>query len=478
MGANCRKVSEIFLLAAFAASLFVCAAAPAAEGNALLAAPAAANLACAEAPAAENFACAAASAAADACGWAACFAAGERMPKGTSVGGVDVSGLRCGEACAAVAAALKEELSDYSLTVYAGEREYRFAPPEIYWRADIADAVGRALSQGGEQPLCRTLALAREEEALQRICADAYRRSVSARVLFRPADETPITFLPDREGRYLDGAALRAAVEGALARGEREVRVQAVRVPPRRTLAQARASAAPLASYTTYYAESNAGRAHNVALAASRLNGRTLAPGETLSFNACAGARTQKNGYLPAPVIFEGEFVEGVGGGVCQVSTTLYNAALLAGLTVAEYHPHSLAVGYVPPSRDAMVSGAACDLKLKNGTGGVVRIVARAAGGALSVRIYGLKTKVTYAIESEVTERLTPPEPEVREGAEATLRAPKEGIRSAAYLVRREPGRPDVRIRLRRDTYAPVRGIVQRPAESASPPAENGTDPA
>ena len=396
-----------------------------------------------------------------------------RMPQGTSIGGVDVSGLRPGEACAAVSESLRQELEGYALTVRAGGRAYVFRPPEIGWKADIAGAAARALCEGGAQPLEKERALVREDAVLARICADAYRTGSPARALFDADAEEPFTFVRERAGRYIDGAALQSAVRAALAQGRREVRVRAVRVAPGCTLAEARASAALLSSFTTYYAESNAGRAHNVALAASRLNGRTIAPGEVLSFNACAGARTERNGYRAAPVILEGEYVTGVGGGVCQVSTTLYNAALLAGLTVAEYHPHSLAVGYVPPSRDAMVSGSSCDLKVKNATARPVRIVARAAEGALTVRVYGQRSPVTYSIESEVLERIPPPAPQV--GADAAPpRAAKEGVRSVAYLVRREPGRPDVRTRLRRDSYAPVRGVLPPASASASafvPPA-------
>lgn len=391
-----------------------------------------------------------------------------RMPQGTSIGGVDVSGLRPGEACAAVSEALRQELEGYALTVRAGGRAYVFRPPEIGWKADIAGAAARALREGGAQPLEKERALVREDAVLARICADAYRTGSPARALFDADAEEPFTFVRERAGRYIDGAALQSAVRAALAQGGREVRVRAVRVAPGCTLAEARASAALLSSFTTYYAESNAGRAHNVALAASRLNGRTIAPGEVLSFNACAGARTKRNGYRAAPVILEGEYVTGVGGGVCQVSTTLYNAALLAGLTVAEYHPHSLAVGYVPPSRDAMVSGSSCDLKVKNATARPVRIVARAAEGALTVRVYGQRSPVTYSIESEVLERIPPPAPQV--GADAAPpRAAKEGVRSVAYLVRREPGRPDVRTRLRRDSYAPVRGVLPPPPHPPPP---------
>lgn len=418
MGEICRKVSKLCLLAV-AAGIFFTAGGAAAQGTS------------------------------------------GRMPAGTSVGGVDVSGLRLGEACAAVGEALRHELDGYTLTVRAGGRKYVFRPPEIGWRADIAGAAERALREGGAQPLEKERVLVREDAVLARICADVYRKSAPALALFDAEAETPFTFVRERVGQYVDGAALKEEIGEALRDGRREVRARLVRVTPARTLAKVRASASLLASYTTHYAESNAGRAHNVALAASRLNGRAIAPGEVLSFNACAGARTEDNGYRAAPVILEGKFVSGVGGGVCQVSTTLYNAALLAGLSVAEYHPHSLAVGYVPPSRDAMVNGSACDLKLRNATGFPVRIVARAEGGAITVRVYGQRSPVSYAIESEVVERIPPPDPQVSAEEGVALRPPKEGVRSVAYLVRREPGKPEVRTRLRRDSYAPVRGVVR-----------------
>ena len=292
MGEICRKVSKLCLLAV-AAGIFFTAGGAAAQGTP------------------------------------------GRMPAGTSVGGVDVSGLRLGEACAAVGEALRHELDGYTLTVRAGGRKYVFRPPEIGWRADIAGAAERALREGGAQPLEKERVFVREEAVLARICADVYRKSAPALALFDAEAETPFTFVRERVGQYVDGAALKEEIGEALRDGRREVRARLVRVTPARTLAKVRASASLLASYTTHYAESNAGRAHNVALAASRLNGRAIAPGEVLSFNACAGARTEGNGYRAAPVILEGKFVSGVGGGVCQVSTTLYNAALLAGLSVA-----------------------------------------------------------------------------------------------------------------------------------------------
>ena len=402
---------------------------------------------------------------------AACSRA--RLPQGACVGGVDVGGMTLAQGAAAVAAVLDARLAGYALTVRAGERAYVFRPPQVYWKADIAAALLQALG-GGEAPLAVRLCLAGEEGALAGICAGAYRRPADASAAFCPNAREPFRFTAERAGQYIDGAALRAAVEDALARGAREAEAPLLPLSPRRTLAEVKKGAALLASFTTYYAEGGS-RAHNIALAASRLNGCVLAAGEVLSFNARAGARTAQNGYRAAPVIVRGEFAEGVGGGVCQVSTTLYNAALLAGLSVAEVHPHSLAVGYVPPSRDAMVSGSSCDLKVKNTSRAPAYILARAEGGALTVQVYGRESAVTYAIESEVTARIPPPPPEVRAGAAATIRAAKEGVRSEAYLVRREAGRPSVRVRLRQDSYAPVRAILQRPdPDNTENPAASG----
>ena len=177
---------------------------------------------------------------------------------------------------------------------------------------------------------------------------------------------------------------------------------------------------------------------------------------------------------MPAPVILNGEFVAGTGGGVCQVSTTLYNAALLSGLTVTEQHPHSLAVGYVEPSFDAMVSEC-CDLRFSNGTGGKVYLTARAVGGALTVRVYGQRSPVSYSRRSVVLGSIPPPDPEVREGEEElVLRAERAGLRSEGYLVRSEGGK-QTSVRIRRDSYAPIRGILQKiPAENAE---ENAFQP-
>ena len=162
-----------------------------------------------------------------------------------------------------------------------------------------------------------------------------------------------------------------------------------------------------LASYVTYFNQNDGGRCENIRLAAARLNGIALQPYGELSFNAVVGARTAKNGYKSAKVIVQGEFVEGIGGGVCQVSTTLYNAALLAGLTVLESYPHSLQVGYVPPSRDAMVSSKS-DLRIYNPRSETVYISSVVGVGYVRFTMCGKPDGRTYEIESRSIEVIPP----------------------------------------------------------------------
>ncbi len=143
-----------------------------------------------------------------------------------------------------------------------------------------------------------------------------------------------------------------------------------------------------IAKFSTYYGESSDSRKHNVALASSKINGLTLYPEEEFSFNDTVGKRSKENGFQSAFIISQGKFVEGTGGGVCQVSTTLYNCALLANLTITCVHPHSLAVSYVAPSFDAMVSSVS-DLRFVNSLSAPITIKCVADGKFLKFEIYG-----------------------------------------------------------------------------------------
>ncbi len=144
-----------------------------------------------------------------------------------------------------------------------------------------------------------------------------------------------------------------------------------------------------IGSYATAY-NPNISRAVNIALASSRINGLVIQPGESFSFNQAILPRTAANGYVKANVIVNKKYVLGIGGGICQVSSTLYAAMLTAGLPATERHPHSLDVGYIPVGMDATISGNALDLRFTNIFDKPIQIQAAADQGTLTISLYKL----------------------------------------------------------------------------------------
>lgn len=223
--------------------------------------------------------------------------------------------------------------------------------------------------------------------------------------------------------------------------------------------------------FFTGYSNSTPERKNNVKVCANALNLTLVDVGGEFSFNKTVGERTEKRGYKKAKIIVNGEFVDGVGGGVCQVSSTLYNALLLSGLEITEYHPHSLPVSYVAPSFDAMVNSGWADLKFVNNTQNPIVITADADGNKLTVCIYGQPLEVRYERESVITESISPPQdqvlvdengdyPDLFEGESMFLRYGKAGYKSEGYIVAISKNGRAKRKKIRSDKYGATRGIV------------------
>ena len=165
-----------------------------------------------------------------------------------------------------------------------------------------------------------------------------------------------------------------------------------------------------ISSFTTTFNRNVYARSYNIALACKNFCYYTVHAGETLSFNAIVGKRTAERGYKEAKVIENGEYVPGVGGGVCQVSTTLYNAWITAGLGVVSVRAHSLPSSYCDMSRDATVSDWT-DLVLINDSGADVIVNATVTGNKVAFYVYGEPSEYTYKFESVLVRRTHPPEP-------------------------------------------------------------------
>ena len=150
-----------------------------------------------------------------------------------------------------------------------------------------------------------------------------------------------------------------------------------------------------IGEYVTFFNTNNKERNNNIYLAAKAINNYVLFPGEIFSFNKVVGERTAGKGYMPATVIVNGEFTEDFGGGICQVSSTLFNAVDNAGLKVVQRNSHSREVSYVPPKRDATVSWNGPDLIFKNDYNQPILILAKSIENKLIIKIYSSDV-ITY----------------------------------------------------------------------------------
>ncbi|HLR68042.1 MAG TPA: VanW family protein [Virgibacillus sp.] len=143
-----------------------------------------------------------------------------------------------------------------------------------------------------------------------------------------------------------------------------------------------------IGDYVTHFKKDNKERVTNIKLATDAINNQVVFPGETFSFNKTVGERTEEKGYKRAPVIEEGELTEDIGGGICQLSSTLYNAVDVKGIEIVERYSHSRSVPYVPPGRDATVSWWGPDFSFKNKLSQPILIRAKADDGEMRIKIY------------------------------------------------------------------------------------------
>lgn len=222
-----------------------------------------------------------------------------------------------------------------------------------------------------------------------------------------------------------------------------------------------------LGSFSTTFATSNVNRSTNIRLAGAKINGTVVMPGETFSYNQTVGKRTAAAGFKAAAVYAGGEVTTGIGGGICQVSSTLYNSVLLSNLEIVERYNHGFNPGYVPAGRDATVSWGGPDLKFKNNRNYPVRVVCTVKGGTISVQIFGLKTDNDYNVEiqSYITsyiqyKTIERKDATLAKGTTKVIQSGSNGCRSVCYRILKKNGEVISKTLLSTDTYSPHNKIV------------------
>ena len=219
---------------------------------------------------------------------------------------------------------------------------------------------------------------------------------------------------------------------------------------------------------TTKYDSTNVNRATNLEIAVNKINGTVLAPGEIFSFNKVVGERTAKSGFKEAIIYADGELDYGLGGGICQVSSNLYNTVLKANLEIVERKNHSMTVNYLPIGCDATVSYGSVDFKFKNSRSYPIKIVATINSGVITISIYGVPEENEYTVDI-ITETLQKEDFEtvyertssVPEGTEVIKQTGKYGYKCSTYKVLYQNGKIVSKTLLSTDTYKPQKQIVQ-----------------
>jgi len=219
--------------------------------------------------------------------------------------------------------------------------------------------------------------------------------------------------------------------------------------------------------FETSYAISSENRKNNIKLAMNSFNGLILEPNKEYSFNKITGQRTEKMGYKEANIIVNDEYTEAFGGGVCQASTTLYNALLLAGVDVTEVHPHSLSSSYVMAGFDAMVNFGSSDLKWKNNTEKLIYVRTYTTHDLVGVEVYGFKDQgeITIKRSSQVVEKIEPPADKIElndtmyvDQNEYKI-VPRTGCKVKSYIEYWKDGKMLSKKHIRTQTYHAVQGV-------------------
>jgi len=366
-----------------------------------------------------------------------------RIVAGVTIAGIDVGGLTREEATAALRETLeRQDKSEIILRHPNKPDTWRRtlgmlgAEPNLDSALDQALAVGDAESVAqrvinGDKP--RGVAISIPIEIAEN-ASKAWLRQIAHRLNRAPSDahafaQKGVGLTIDRPHKTGTRLEMDATWKEVLSFGDglfdgSEATVLLTSTEPKITNADLSPLGTLRSAYFTNYASSSSNRKSNLALAASKLDGHLLKPGEVFSYNNRVGPRTESRGWKTAHQFQDGQIVDGIGGGVCQSSSTLYNAVLMGGLKIVERHNHSLPVAYLSPARDASVSYGHLDFKFANNTDGPLYITAAADGKKFHIRLYGpLATRVPK-VSVETTEPIYLPSGAYKVAAKRTIQHP------------------------------------------------------
>ena len=414
---------------------------------------------------------------------------GDRIFSGVSVAGISLGGLT-EEAAEDMLRQAGVEPPDitlrYKKSVYHPKADELGIRLNSTACAKAAFAVGR---NGGILHRTASILYARYKGAdippaftLDKNSAKAYLAALAVRVDRSPADarlveeDGALRILPSAYGLKLDIPETLEELSAAISSGEHDAGLVVLTAEPEVRESDLAEIDGVLASYTTAFKPYQRDRTHNLGIACRAIDGTLVKPGQTFSYNKEVGPRLKKYGYRDAPIFVNGEVEPGLGGGICQVCTTIYNAALLSNMQIQRRSHHSRPVAYAPLGRDATVAYPSVDLKFKNTSDAPVYIAVSMGTRTMTVVFYSKKvpgrevvlaTSGRQVIYAKTIHRV---DPSLAAGARIVEEPGLNGYRINLYRIIKQDGRIIQQELISKDYYRPQKRIVAvAPAET--PPA-------
>lgn len=414
---------------------------------------------------------------------------------GTTINGIDVSGMTRKQAENIVSYSLLSTRADVKLSLHYGDKEWTFTGSDFEVTNEVEPVLTEVLKVGHEGTFLKRYketskikksgmavqvsyktVLGGLEEKVEAIASEIDKPASAPEVVFDPEGDPMFTLSEGESGVSVDRGMLYAKIDEGLQAGkEVDIQIPVIEIPFEGSEEDILGAITQRSKFSTNYSSSQPARKNNVSRALGAFNGKVIMPGEEVSFNNVTGARTTENGYKEANIILNGAYVKGAGGGVCQASTTLYNALLLAGVEILEANHHSLPASYVPLSLDAMVSEGYSDLVFKNTLDAPIYIKTYSDDENVYAEIYGqpieggktLRTRAEFIkvlphsgdkIIQDTTGEYA--DKVIYKGEYYRVRYPREGYESKAYLQELENGEVVEEKELRHDYYWPQEGII------------------
>ncbi len=411
---------------------------------------------------------------------------GDTIRKGIMIEGVDVSWLSSQDAEQIVAESIKQNHNAEKITLTYEKDKWDVGLKDIGYRYLVENAVKQAyyIGRSGNvfQKIYNALLLSGNGQYLD--IEVSYDRDKTREILKKIKKECDsvgknaeisyvngkISFKKESLHRDLDVDRNLKLVENQLVKRDfTDIELVVDEQKPKIVYDEIKVIDRIISHYSTRFNKSDTDRTDNIKLACSRIDNVILLPGEAFSMNKALGPRTLENGYKEAPIIFKNELVQGTGGGVCQVSSTLYNTVLLAGLDVIEREHHSMTLSYISPGRDATITEDSIDFRFVNNLDSPICLQASVNGNTLNISMLGKERSdgLTIKLKTEV-KAINKPKPDIivldnrlPYGEKIVERKAKNGIRVVLYKEAYKDNKLQWRQKLTEDYYKPIQGKIR-----------------